>query len=194
MKLMNADKVIDKINEMLVDVLKHPDITDAKDEFGNPIEFKLKTSVNRKREADGSFNIVLELRRNGVSDWKCIVVYFAEHSHGITTIVVNGLLHNIIFENSTMNSPDALLTYLPEIILSDVKYLKECKMKKAPRASKEKRNYKDNQKDFADRRKPRVSRNTKYKNNSVNKSGRPNKTSYNKNRKNFDSSYKKYYN
>ena len=156
MKLMDADKVIADIDQMLIDVQKHSDIVDAKDDAGNDIVFKLKTMVNRNKEKDGSFNIVIELRRAGVKDWKCIVVYFAEHSHGITTLVVNGILHNIIFENSTMTSPNALLTYLPEIILSDVRYLKECKPVKSGMREKP---FNKPRKSFSERRKYRVSRN-----------------------------------
>ena len=134
MKLKDAEKTIKAIEEMLLNVQKHPDIVNAKDTEGKDIEFKLKSTVNRTKEKDGSFNIVIELRRSGVRDWKCLVIYFAEHTHGITTLVVNGILHNIVFENSTMNSPTALLSYLPDIILSDVKYLKECKPSK-PKAT-----------------------------------------------------------
>lgn len=163
LKLMNADKIIESVSGMLSDVVKHPAIANATDDTGNKIEYNLKTSVNRKKESDGSFNIVLELRRKGVKDWKCIVIYFAEHSHGITTLVVNGILHNIIFENSTMDSPNALLSYLPEIILSDVKYLKECKpqppRQRRPKPYKGGGDRKKPHKDiFADKRRPRQPR------------------------------------
>lgn len=125
MKLMNADKTIQKIMDILDEIKLRPEYKDATDSNGNKIKFGFVTSVHREKEADGNFHIVIELRRDGVREKKVLVIYFVEHLHGITTLMLNGLLHNVVFENSTMNSPDIVLTYLPEAILSDVKILAE---------------------------------------------------------------------
>lgn len=192
MKLMNADKVIEDINTMLVEVKKHPDVVDVKDENGKVIEFSFKTKVNRSKEKDGSFNIVIDIHRDGIKEWKCIAVYFAEHTHGITTLVVDGGSHNIIFENSTMDSPNTLLAYLPDIVVSDVKYLTKCKVK--PKTFT-KKNINTSGKNFTGRRKDQVSRNGSSYRSNRNGSGsqgkytkRTGSATYNKN----SSTYKNY--
>ena len=125
MKLMNAEKTIQKVMDIVDEMKLRPEYKDAVDKDGNKIKFGFITSVQREKESDGNFHIIVELHREGIREKKVIVVYFVEHLHGITTIMVNGLLHNVIFENSTMSSPDIVLTYLPEAIMSDIKILSE---------------------------------------------------------------------
>lgn len=157
MKLMNKATYSDSLKEV-VNEFKN----DTKDFLVN---FKIDDS---KEESGGKLGIVFTIKKADAKgqprEYK-VAMYIFEAHKSITTFIINGRTLQLLFENSTINSPDIALTYLKEILLNEVKFARELEetIKKQKEESAKKK--------FEKRRKGSPNRNQKYKNSSKNKGG-----------------------
>jgi hypothetical protein len=126
MKLMNKDAWVEKLNDLMKVLNTHE-------------KLKITTEINdKKEESAGSFSVIFRVshkdEKAGKKDTK-IALYVFENHQAITTFIINGRNLSLLFENSTMNSPDISLHYLKDILLNEMEWFakaeEEAKKKKA---------------------------------------------------------------
>ena len=133
MKLMNKDEYIVNLTNLV------KKITETVKDY--TIHFKTDDS---REDKNGSLTFTFAIKNSQdtkAKEYK-IALYIFEGRKSITSFIVNGRTLNLLFENSTMNSPDVALHYLNDILESEIKWVRgvEETVRKQKDAARKKRN------------------------------------------------------
>lgn len=116
MKLMNREEFEKCTTEMIAELNKEE------------TEYIITVKSNYKREeSSGVISFVFSCRKKKMHKGdtpSSIGLYISESKRCINTFIVNGRTMDLLFENSTINSPQIALHYLKDILLSEVKFVK----------------------------------------------------------------------
>lgn len=177
MKLMNTQDYIKSLKELMTELGK--EVSDYS------ISFRSDT---RREEEQGSltFTFVIKSRKNNKAKEYKIALYIFENKKTVTSFIINGRTLNLLFENSTMDSPKVALHYLKDILLSEVKWVRELEDLLAKQKADAMRKKMNN------RRQPGKSRNDSYNNHKNN--GYKKNNNYRHNNHNDDRGESKPYN
>jgi len=169
MNLMNKDQFIKSLQET---------ITPIKEE-NKDFNITFKTDSSREESA-GSLTFIFSIKNAKearAKDYK-ISMYIFESRKCITTFIVNGRTLKLLFENSTMDSPTTSLHYLKDILLSEIKFIKDVE------ESVRSRRLNSPNKKFGDKRKSHDHRDSSYR--------KETKSSYGYNKKPYVANKKSY--
>ena len=132
MKLMNKDEFVASLKELMTKL--------GKSEKDYTISFKTDAS-HEEENGTLSFTFNVKNKKEPKAKEYKIALYIFENKKTITTFIVNGRTLTLLFENSTINSPNISLYYLEDILLNEVKWvrnLEEDLKKKKEEAAKKK--------------------------------------------------------
>lgn len=129
MKLMNTEETTKKINEV---------IADAQTTMNSIHTISVTLEPNVEKDNNGTVFYKFHVKKKGLKTEKSFALYFFERKNGISTFLVNGETLDLLFENSTMNSPEIVMSYLKKVLEGDIKWLLATKEKpqKKPYAKK----------------------------------------------------------
>lgn len=115
MKLMNTQDYIKSLKELVTEL--------GKEASDYAISFRPETS----KEENGALTFVFVIRnkKSDRSKEYKIALYIFENKKTVTSFIINGRTLNMLFENSTINSPNVALHYLRDILLSEVKWIRD---------------------------------------------------------------------
>lgn len=134
----------------LMDKAKHVEALKAlTKELGEEVkDYTIKFKMDDSREEKtGSLTTIFTIKHKTnkkAKEFK-IAIYIFESRKSITTFIVNGRTLTLLFENSTINSPDIALHYLRDILLNEVAWvrnLEEIVKKQKDEAAKKRGNKK----------------------------------------------------
>ena len=134
----------------LMDKAKHVEALKAlTKELGEEVkDYTIKFKMDDSREEKtGSLTTIFTIKHKTnkkAKEFK-IALYIFESRKSITTFIVNGRTLTLLFENSTINSPDIALHYLKDILLNEVSWvrnLEEIVKKQKDEAAKKRGNKK----------------------------------------------------
>lgn len=133
MKLMDKEKFMKELQELCTEVKK----TDT--------SYNVSMKVDDSREEKcGSLTFVFSIKKKAPKskEYK-ISMYIFESCRTISTFIINGRTLGLLFENSTMNSPEVALHYLKDILIGEIKWIlniEDMQMKKKAEMTEKKKN------------------------------------------------------
>ena len=131
MKMMNTDEFVEKLKSLLAKVSE------------KETAYEFSKSVDRAGEENGKLQIVFTIKNKEnkkAKEFKLPMYIFEGRKH-LTTFVISARTLKLLFENSTMDSPEIALHYLEDILYNEVKWIKEVEetIKKQKEAASKKR-------------------------------------------------------
>lgn len=132
MKLMNKDEFVTSLKELMTKL--------EKNEKDYTISFKTDAG-HEEKNGTLTFTFTVKNKKELRAKEYKIALYIFENKKTITTFIINGRTLTLLFENSTINSPNISLHYLEDILLNEVKWgreLEEELKKKKEEAAKKK--------------------------------------------------------
>ena len=131
MKMMNTEEYIGKIDELLKKVAeKHP-------------AYSIRQKSDITKEADGQLQFIFTIKNKEMKkapEYKLPLYIFEGRKH-ITAFIISARTLKLLFENSTMDSPNVALHYLEGILDAEIAWIKDLEeqVKKQQEAAAKKR-------------------------------------------------------